>query len=315
MPKLIAVSGWSFFGLGILIGLGGLAADEPLPPSIAGAGMLLVGLGFLGAYRNFHIEPRPYEIAFRTAFGREHVLPYSDIASYQISYMNRREYLQIKSIHGVKLGLDIAIYDVSPLLRAIEHHKATGRWPGRGEVFIQGQPEGTLLSVDSATSAHQPGHGVNNPVMNPSADVRASGQPTGNPPVLGRRKVWFLRTVILGVVFLGLLLVGGPVSITAWDSSDSHRTSIACTVTEADGHYEHGSSKTPSYWGVTIKTSDCGQLLLIRGIDESNNQAVASELTPGARFNFEIGEGASSMRWLTVRLGMTTEVFSFEKID
>ncbi len=148
----------------------------------------------------------------------------------------------------------------------------------------------------------------------PSAGHAGRHRPTGKPPVLGRGKVWFLRTVILGVVFLGLLLVAGPLTITAWDSNDSHRASIACTVTEANGRYEHGSSKTPSYWGVNIKTSDCSQLLLIRGIDESNNEAVESELAPGSRFSFEIGEGANSMRWLTVRLGMTTEVFSFEKI-
>lgn len=145
MPKVIMVSGWFFVGLGVLIGLVGFTTDdEPLPPTIVGAGFFLIGLAFLRAYRNFYIEPRPSEIAFRKAFGREHILPYSDIASYHMMYWNRREYLQIKSIHGVKLGLDIGIYDLSHLLRAIEHHKATGRWPGRGEVFLQRQPDGSV---------------------------------------------------------------------------------------------------------------------------------------------------------------------------
>lgn len=171
------------------------------------------------------------------------------------------------------------------------------------------------LTIPRANSALRNTNRENEMNNSPSAGHAGRHHPTGKPPVLSRRKVWFLRTVILGVVFLGLLLVAGPLTIAAWDSSDSHRALIACTVTEADGRYEHGSSKTPSFWGVTIKTSDCSQLLLIRGVDESNNEALESELTPGSRFNFEIGEGAQSLRWLTVRIGMTTEVFSFEEID
>ncbi|MCQ1952072.1 hypothetical protein [Arthrobacter sp. zg-Y238] len=140
MTKLIMIVGWLSIGIGVLVGLVGFTTDtDPLPPRIAGAGMLLIGLILLGMYRNFYIVPGESEIAFRTMLGREHVLPYSDIASYQMSQVNRRTYVTVKSIHGVKLGLDIAIYNVSPLLRAIEHHEATGRWPVRGELPLQKQ--------------------------------------------------------------------------------------------------------------------------------------------------------------------------------
>ncbi|MCQ2002103.1 hypothetical protein [Arthrobacter zhaoxinii] len=142
---------------------------------------------------------------------------------------------------------------------------------------------------------------------------RASGHPPGKSPELSRGQIWFLRTVMLGVVFLGLLVVGGPLTITAWDAG--HRGSIECTVREAEGSYEPGSYRVGASWRVIIRNSDCGQLIMMEGIDESNNEAVAAELTPGGRFTFEIGAGSKNFLWLTDRLGMTTEAFSFEKID
>ena len=146
----------------------------------------------------------------------------------------------------------------------------------------------------------------------PSAG-RASGHPSGKAPELSRRKVWFLRTVMLGIVLLALLVIGGPLAIISWDAG--HRESIECTVSEADGNYEPGSYRTPSSWGVTIRSSDCGQLRLMEGIDESNSEAVEAELTPGGRFTFEIGAGSKTFLWLTDRLHMTTKTFSFEKVD
>ena len=150
--------------------------------------------------------------------------------------------------------------------------------------------------------------------MNDSLSAeRVSGHPSGKSPVLSRRQVWFLRTVMLGIVLLGLLVIGGPITITAWDAG--HRGSIECTVSEAEGNYESGSYRTPSSWGVIIRSSDCGQLRMMEGIDESNSEAVAAELTPGGRFTFEIGAGSKNFLWLTDRLGMTTKAFSFEKTD
>lgn len=142
MTKVIMLTGWICIGIGVLVGLVGLTTKtDILPPRIIGAGTLLFGLILLGVYRNFYIVPREAEIAFRTVLGQEHVISYSDIANYEFGRVNRQPIVSIKSIHGVKLGLNTSIYDVSPLLRAIEHHQETGRWPARGEVLAQKQPD------------------------------------------------------------------------------------------------------------------------------------------------------------------------------
>ena len=88
-------------------------------------------MAFLTMYRNFYVAPRAYEVAFRNVLGKEHVLPYSDIAHYRVRVMKGQPYLTVKSIHGVKLSLNIRAYDMTPLLQAIDFHEATGRWPVR----------------------------------------------------------------------------------------------------------------------------------------------------------------------------------------
>ena len=44
----------------------------------------------------------------------------------------------VKSVHGVKFSINASAYDMSPLLRAIDFHQVTGRWPVRVEVPAEG---------------------------------------------------------------------------------------------------------------------------------------------------------------------------------
>jgi len=129
MVRFIPVVGWVFAIGGAFFLLVTLFTDQkdPLGPYITCMAMLLAGTGFLLMYRNFYVAPRDYEVAFRTVLGKERVIVYTDIARYSVMPPS----LSIKSVQGVKLDLNINIYDMTPLLRAIESREATGHWPVR----------------------------------------------------------------------------------------------------------------------------------------------------------------------------------------
>ncbi|MET4059436.1 hypothetical protein ABIB35_000967 [Arthrobacter sp. UYP6] len=142
VPKIVPIIGWLFLTVGLLMGLLSLATpDMPLGAHIAAWCIFAGGMFFLVMYRNFYIVPGAHEVAFRTAvFGSEHVLPYSDIARYSLRASYGQQILSIKSIHGTRLSVNIRTFDVAPLLRAIDYHQVTGRWPDRVEVTRQTQP-------------------------------------------------------------------------------------------------------------------------------------------------------------------------------
>jgi hypothetical protein len=97
----------------------------------------IIAMAFVAMYRNLNAAPLVHEVAFPSVLGKEHVLPYSDIAHYRVQVMKGQPYLTVKSIHGVKLSLNIRAYDTTPLLQAIDFHEATGRWRGRAEVSAE----------------------------------------------------------------------------------------------------------------------------------------------------------------------------------
>jgi hypothetical protein len=132
LPKAVPVVGWLFICVGLLMGLVAFASPG-MPPGarIAAAAIFAGGLTFVAMYRNFYIDPRADEVAFRTALGTEHLVPYSDIARYSLFSSRGQQILTITSIHGAKLSINIGAFDVGPLLQAIEYHQMTGRWPAR----------------------------------------------------------------------------------------------------------------------------------------------------------------------------------------
>ena len=137
MPKVVPIVGWLFLGVGLLMGLVAFTsahARDPLAFRIASVAIVAGGLAFVFMYRNFYVAPRDFEVAFRSVFGREHLLPYSDIASYSFQTLKGQPYLTVKSVDGVKLSLNIRAYDMTPLLRAIDFHQVTGHWPARTDM-------------------------------------------------------------------------------------------------------------------------------------------------------------------------------------
>lgn len=120
------------------MGLFAFTSDRaPLGAHIASVAIFLVGMAFVAMYRNFYVAPRAYEVAFRSVLGREHLLAYSDIAHYSVGTLKGQKFLTVKSVHGVKLSLNMSAYDMTPLLRAIDFREVTGRWPVRPEATAQ----------------------------------------------------------------------------------------------------------------------------------------------------------------------------------
>lgn len=134
MPKVVAFVGWLFVCVGLLMGLVGFASPEgPLGAGIASVAIIAGGMAFVAMYRNFYVVTYAYEVVFRSVLGKERKIPYSEIQHYHLQTMKGQRFLTVKSIHGVKLSLNIDAYDMKPLLRAIDYHQATGCWPVRVE--------------------------------------------------------------------------------------------------------------------------------------------------------------------------------------
>lgn len=138
MPKVLLIFGWICLCLGLVMGLFAFtSARAPLAARIASVAIVVCGMAFVAMYRNFYVAPRAHEMAFRTVLGKEHVLLYSNIAHYRVQMMRGQPFLTVKSNDGVGLTLNIKAYDMTPLMRAIDFHEATGRWPGRAEVSAE----------------------------------------------------------------------------------------------------------------------------------------------------------------------------------
>ncbi len=137
MPRLVPIVGALFVAIGLLLGLAAFTEQDPagmlLPMRIAAVLIALAGVAFLIMYRNFYVAPRADEVAFRTVFGREAVIAYSDIVDYTVKGTGLQLVLTIRAASGPRLRLNVRLYDMSPFLRAIEFRQKNGRWPLRGE--------------------------------------------------------------------------------------------------------------------------------------------------------------------------------------
>ncbi|VXC29357.1 conserved membrane hypothetical protein [Arthrobacter sp. 9V] len=130
LPKVVPIIGWLFLSFGFLMSLVSFSYDpSPLGARITAVAIFLGGLVFVLMYRNWYVAPRAHEVAFRTVLGKEHVVPYTDIAHYRVQVMKGQPILTVKSVHGAKLSLNIRTFDVTPLMTAIDFHQVTGHWP------------------------------------------------------------------------------------------------------------------------------------------------------------------------------------------
>ena len=142
MPKFIPFLGWLFVAVGLLMGLLAFSTSEDrLGIGISSAAVLAGGITFIAMYRNFYVAAAKYEVVFRSVLGKEHVLPYREIVHYQVSPLRGQQFLEVRNANGVKLSLNISAYDPGPLLRAIDYHRVTGRWPVPADVPLSDFPQ------------------------------------------------------------------------------------------------------------------------------------------------------------------------------
>jgi hypothetical protein len=135
LPKVVPIVGWLFLSFGFLMSLVSFSyAPSPLGARITAVAVFLGGLVFVLMYRNWYVAPRAHEVAFRTVLGKEHVVPYADIAHYRVQVMKGQPILSVTSVHGAKLSLNIRTFDVTPLMTAIDFHQVTGQWPAPTDV-------------------------------------------------------------------------------------------------------------------------------------------------------------------------------------
>lgn len=136
MPIFIPIVGWLLVVVGAFMGLVAFTAKDDadiVPMRIAAVAILAGGLLFLLMYRNWYIEADVDELRFRTVTGRERVIAYADIASYETYEANRQLRLEVRSASGVKVSFDPRMYPVAPLFDAIAFRQRAGRWPLRRE--------------------------------------------------------------------------------------------------------------------------------------------------------------------------------------
>ena len=138
MPIFVLLAGILFVAVGGLMALSSFTADDTTgllwPMRIAAVAIVLGGAAFLLMYRNFYVEPRADEIAFRTVWGREGVIAYADITEFAVRASGGQLRLTVRAASGPRLRLNPRMYDLSPLLRANEFRQHNGRWPLRGEL-------------------------------------------------------------------------------------------------------------------------------------------------------------------------------------
>lgn len=136
MPIFVPLVGWVLLAVGFLLALVSFTSRytaDLLPMRIAAVAITVGGLIFLVMYRNWYVDARRDEVAFRTIFGRERVISFGDIVDYRMWEANGQPRLMVRSSSGVKLALNPRIYPMEPLFAAIRFYERTDRWPLRGE--------------------------------------------------------------------------------------------------------------------------------------------------------------------------------------
>lgn len=140
--------------------------------------------------------------------------------------------------------------------------------------------------------------------MNPSNQKGESARKFSKPVQ------WVVSLLVLALfaIVLFVFLIG-PDILTRYDKA--HMTTISCKVTAAYA----GSASTRSLKGggtslpqVEYRSSDCGTLVLSRGLTAELAEKRAAEIVRGERYDFRIGEGSARLRGLLQAVGVAPNV-------
>jgi hypothetical protein len=103
-------------------------------------------------------------------------------------------------------------------------------------------------------------------------------------PVLARARTLALFATLLATFGIVLTVLFSPLL----DRIDVQR--FRCEVVSAEPRTSSGGSRgSASTASVLIKTSNCGHIVVSRGVSFDNRQEVASSFEPGSEYDFEIG--------------------------
>lgn len=130
----------------------------------------------------------------------------------------------------------------------------------------------------------------------------------------GKRRVQLilLITGVLTAFVVVLVIVIGPWVVKSYDSD--HRQSISCEVESADAKkFGSGGRGAATTFGVEIRTSSCGVLILSPGINSDNGSEVAAQLKPGHTYQFDVGSGSLAVKWFTDIFGIALNVYDFSE--
>ena len=126
-----------------------------------------------------------------------------------------------------------------------------------------------------------------------------------------------VRLVLFGVFVVDAVfsLFIGPALLTNFDRS--HRTEIRCRVDGADGRAASPSNRGVggSIPQVTIRTSDCGDLILREGVTRANSADLVKQLKRSSVFDIQVGEGSWKLRGVLDALHRDPTAFSFSPVD
>jgi len=128
------------------------------------------------------------------------------------------------------------------------------------------------------------------------------------------RKFFFL--LVLFVVLPVLLLGVAPGVAEQYDRS--HLMTVTCDVVDASP----ASTSSRSLRGigatgvqVVIETSDCGKLLLQKGVSDQNAASLATELSRGRTHEFQVGPVAWNTKAITGLMDVSPEAYSYAPVS
>lgn len=122
LPRFVAYAAAALLACGLLAGMLGFGSGDmrdPVPFRIASVALVIAGLLVLLAYRNRFILPGAEAIRFRTIFGAERSIRYSDIVSHRTIERRGRRMLTVRSSDGTTMRVNPAAAGMAPLLAAV----------------------------------------------------------------------------------------------------------------------------------------------------------------------------------------------------
>ncbi len=146
-----------------------------------------------------------------------------------------------------------------------------------------------------------------------SSDEQSSAGSKRSP--VKRKRVVAATLFVIIIVGPIVLFFLGPLAVGAYDAR--HPLMVRCTVDSV----AVGTTFTRSLKGVgasstlvAIDTKTCGELLIDRGVNAQNAEAIAARFRKGAAYDFTVGEATWNLRALFALLKVSPDVLNYKSV-